>query len=155
MFFSLIFLPLPFSILQIQTNDSYLLSLKKSNKKFIQQKGDRLSIRVAKQVQEYAEGKRKAFDIPLQMHGTPFQLSVWNALLKIPYGETRTYAQVAKMINKPKAARAVGNALNKNPICIIVPCHRVTASNGLGGYAYGIAMKKQLLALEQQHKRTY
>lgn len=148
-------LPLPFSTLQIQTNDSFLLSLKKSNKKVIQEGGDALSRHVKKQLKEYAEGKRRVFDVPVEMHGTPFQTSVWNALMKIPYGETRTYAQIAAMIGRPKAARAVGNALNKNPICIIVPCHRVTASKGLGGYAYGIAMKKQLLALEQQHKRTY
>lgn len=148
-------LPLPFSTLQIQTNDSFLVSLKKSNKKVIQEGGDALSRHVKKQLKEYVEGKRRVFDVPVEMHGTPFQTSVWNALLKIPYGETRTYAQIAAMIGRPKAARAVGNALNKNPICIIVPCHRVTASKGLGGYAYGIAMKKQLLALEQQHKRTY
>ncbi len=86
---------------------------------------------------------------------TPFQIKVYKELLKIPAGEVRTYKQIAKAIGKPKAARAVGNACNKNPYAPIVPCHRVVGSNGsLTGYAYGINYKKKILELEAQNKST-
>lgn len=86
---------------------------------------------------------------------TPFQIKVYKALLKIPAGEVRTYKQIAKAIGKPKAARAVGNACNKNPYAPIVPCHRVVGSNGsLTGYAYGINYKKKILELEANNKST-
>ena len=103
----------------------------------------------ADQLEEYFLGKRKVFDLPLRPSGTEFQLSVWDALLKIPYGETRSYKQIAEMIGKPKACRAVGMANNKNPIWIVIPCHRVIGSNGtLVGYGGGIDVKKKLLELE-------
>ena len=83
---------------------------------------------------------------PLDVNGTAFQRKVWKATAKIPYGETRTYAQIAKMIGHPKAVRAVGTALSKNPVCVLVPCHRVVPSaGGIGNYAYGKAMKQWLL----------
>ena len=88
-----------------------------------------------KQLLEYFEGKRKKFNLPLKLKGTPFQEKVWNELLKIPYGETRTYGEIAKNIEKPKAARAVGMANHNNPISIVVPCHRVIGvNNKLVGY---------------------
>lgn len=139
--------------LHIQTSDSALLSVKKSSTKIVHNTNNALTKVTMKQLQEYFDGQRTTFDIPVDMQGTTFQKAVWKALLKIPYGETRTYGQVAAMIGRPKAARAVGNALNKNPVCIIVPCHRVTASNGLGGYAYGEKMKKWLLSHEKNHIR--
>jgi methylated-DNA-[protein]-cysteine S-methyltransferase len=80
--------------------------------------------------------------------GTPFQISVWRALLKIPYGKVTTYGAIAKRVSNPQAARAVGNAVGANPIPIIVPCHRVVATNGLGGYSCGIEIKKSLLGTE-------
>jgi O-6-methylguanine DNA methyltransferase len=84
--------------------------------------------------------------VPLDVRGTSFQLKVWNATAAIPYGETRTYAQIAKAIGHPKAVRAVGTALGKNPVCILVPCHRVVpSSGGIGNYAHGKAMKRWLL----------
>ncbi|HEX7724906.1 MAG TPA: methylated-DNA--[protein]-cysteine S-methyltransferase [Candidatus Paceibacterota bacterium] len=102
-----------------------------------------------KQLTEYFAGKRTKFDLKLDMEGTPFQKSVWKTLLAIPYGETVSYTDVAKKVGKPKAVRAVGNANNRNPICIIAACHRVVASSGdLAGYAGGIEAKKALLALE-------
>lgn len=83
---------------------------------------------------------------PLDLRGTPFQLKVWNATREIPAGETRTYADIAKRIGHPKAVRAVGTALGKNPVCVVVPCHRVVPSGGeIGNYAYGKAMKRWLL----------
>lgn len=102
-----------------------------------------------KQLAEYFAGVRREFDLPLNPKGTEFQHKVWNALKEIPYGETRTYKQIAENIGKPTACRAVGMANNKNPIMIVVPCHRVVGSNGsLTGYAFGVDMKEKLLKLE-------
>ena len=102
------------------------------------------------QLDEYFKGVRKDFTIPLQMEGTDFQKKVWDALLEIPYGETRSYGQIAKMINDPKACRAVGNACNRNPIMIVIPCHRVIgADSSLTGYAGGLKVKEKLLILEK------
>ncbi len=102
------------------------------------------------QIEEYLEGKRKEFDIEINPKGTDFQKMVWNELLKIPYGETRSYKDIAARVNNPKGSRAVGMANNKNPIPIIIPCHRVIGSNGkLTGYAGGVNIKEKLLRIEQ------
>lgn len=104
-----------------------------------------------KEIIEYLQGNRKEFTLPLDLKGTDFQLKVWKELLNIPYGETRTYKDIAKAIGNPKGARAVGNALNKNPVLIVVPCHRVIGSNGqLVGFGGGIHMKAWLLELERE-----
>ena len=101
------------------------------------------------QLQAYFAGVRTTFDLPLAPKGTPFQRAVWDALRAIPCGETRTYAQIAAAVGNPKACRAVGMANNRNPIAILIPCHRVIGTNGsLTGYAGGLAVKKALLALE-------
>lgn len=107
--------------------------------------------KITKQLQEYFSKTRKKFDIPLDLSsGTEFQQRVWKTLLTIPYGKTESYKSVAQKINKPKATRAVGNANGKNPIPIIIPCHRVISSDGgLGGYSAGIHNKKKLLKLEE------
>ena len=103
------------------------------------------------QISEYLSGKRQKFDFPYQMIGTDFQKSVWQKLCEIPYGETRTYKEIAESLGKPKASRAVGMACSKNPIWIAVPCHRVIGADGrLTGYAGGLDMKKSLLQLEQE-----
>lgn len=97
----------------------------------------------------YFAGTLRTFTVPLQPVGTPFQLSVWGALRQIPYGETRTYAQIAEAIGNPKACRAVGMANNRNPISILIPCHRVIGAGGaLVGYGGGLEAKKFLLSLE-------
>lgn len=102
-----------------------------------------------KQLQAYFSGTRRDFDLPLAPVGTPFQRAVWDALRAIPYGETRTYAQLAASVGRPKACRAVGMANNRNPIAILIPCHRVIGADGsLTGYAGGLDAKKTLLALE-------
>jgi len=107
--------------------------------------------KAAVQIEEYLAGKRTQFSLPLAMHGTAFQMAVWQALQSIPYGETRSYKEIAVMIGKPKAARAVGMANNRNPISIIVPCHRVIGHDGsLVGYGSGIPLKKYFLELEQR-----
>jgi len=104
-----------------------------------------------RQLREYFDGARREFDLPLDLRGTPFQLQVWRALTQIPYGETRTYAQIASQIGHPKATRAVGSANGRNPVPIIVPCHRVIATGGgLGGYSAGLDFKRRLLALESR-----
>ncbi len=103
-----------------------------------------------KQISEYFSGKRRKFDLPLKLSGSPFQLRVWNELLNIPYGQTASYSEIARILGNPKACRAVGNANNKNPIPLLVPCHRVVGKNGsLTGYAGGIEFKKFLLDLEK------
>ena len=104
------------------------------------------------QLREYFAGIRKSFDVLLKPDGTAFFQSVWKALLDIPYGETRTYGDIAKAVGKPKAARAVGMANHYNPIMIIIPCHRVIGANGqLVGYAGGLDVKRLLLDLEMSH----
>ena len=106
-------------------------------------------LKTKKQLEQYFAGKRTSFDVALDLVGTEFQVQAWRALCRIPFGKTISYGQQASNIKKPKAFRAVGSANGKNPIPIIVPCHRVVASDGsLGGYSLGLEMKKQLLALE-------
>ncbi|MGG3956720.1 methylated-DNA--[protein]-cysteine S-methyltransferase [Anoxybacillus sp. FSL W8-1294] len=101
------------------------------------------------ELEQYFQKKRTSFSMPLKLVGTPFQLRVWEALQTIPYGQTVSYADIAKQIGQPKAVRAVGNAVGNNPITIVVPCHRVVRTGGgLGGYAWGIERKKWLLAHE-------
>ena len=105
------------------------------------------------QLTEYFKGKRKTFDIPLHLEGTAFQLSVWKALQKIPYGETRSYKETAAMAGNAKACRAAGMANNRNPISIIIPCHRVIGADGsLTGYGGGIKKKQFLLELEKSKR---
>lgn len=107
--------------------------------------------RCYKQLEEYFCGRRKKFDIDLDFEGTAFQKRVWNELRNIPYGETRSYKDIATALGVPKGSQAVGQANKANPIPIIVPCHRVVNQNGsLGGYAYGLEMKSFLLFLEKR-----
>ena len=113
-------------------------------------------LRVAKQqLSEYFAGQRTVFDLPIKLAGTAFQQQVWQALKAIPYGETRSYKEIAAAIDNPKAVRAVGGANNKNPISIVIPCHRVIGSSGqLVGYGGGLDAKVFLLALESQNKKN-
>ena len=104
------------------------------------------------QLREYFAGQRRAFTVPLSLHGTPFQQKAWAALCDIPYGETRSYGQQAAALGNPKASRAVGMANHRNPVMIFVPCHRVVGANGrLVGYAGGLDMKQALLELEKKY----
>ncbi len=106
------------------------------------------------QIGEYFAGKRTAFEVPLSLRGTGFQLRVWQELQKIPYGETRSYGEIAAAMGEPKAARAVGMANNRNPVLILIPCHRVVGKDGkLAGYAGGLDRKQYLLELEGKHDR--
>lgn len=112
-----------------------------------------LLLEAGKQLEEYFQNKRKNFSVKLEMQGTEFQKQVWQELLAIPYGETRSYTDIAKNLKRPKAVRAVGSAIGKNPISILVPCHRVIGSNGkLTGFAGGLETKALLLNLEASNQ---
>ena len=104
----------------------------------------------ARQLNEYFEGTRTTFDVALAPSGTAFQLEVWHQLSLIPYGEVITYRELAQRVGRPQGFRAVGQANGRNPLAIIVPCHRVVASDGLGGYAGGLDVKRALLELESR-----
>ena len=119
------------------------------------EEGNELNRAAETQILEYLEGERTEFDLPLDLRGTPFQRLVWEKLLDIPYGETRSYQEIARAVRRPRALRAVGNANGANPVSLVVPCHRVIASGGkLGGYAGGLSLKAHLLAMESARRPT-
>ena len=112
---------------------------------------DQITSQAAKEIREYLSGARKTFDLLLDPEGTPFQKKVWQALLTIPYGETRSYKEIAILAGSPKGFRAVGMANNRNPIAIIIPCHRVIGADGsMTGYGGGLDIKEKLLLLEKR-----
>jgi len=112
-------------------------------------------VEAERQLREYFEGRRTSFALPIDPAGTAFQQKVWQALLTIPFGETRSYAQVARQVGNPTAVRAVGAANGRNPLSIVAPCHRVIGSNGaLTGFAGGLETKKYLLSMENSRQRT-
>lgn len=143
---------------RIIEEDGYIIELQ-INKDFdknedILEKDTNILKNTERQLSEYFSGKRNTFDLKLNPKGTDFMKKVWRELLNIPYGETRTYKEVAEKIGNPKGARAVGMANNKNPIPIIIPCHRVIGKNKkLVGYALGLDMKEFLLNLERKNKK--
>lgn len=141
--------------LKLAYTDSSIVSLlrAKEDQKLINSNySNSLLENTIKQLDEYFSGKRIEFDLPLQFTGTEFQKKVWKALLNIPYGETRSYKDIAIEIGNPKACRAVGGANNKNPIILICPCHRVIGASGkLVGYGGGMDMKEYLLNLEKSY----
>lgn len=155
-FISSISSPLGFLILKSDGQSITGISFSKND---IQEQNDcDVLLKCKEQLNNYLSGKTNAFDVPLNPEGTEFQQKVWNELLKIPYGETITYMELAVRLGDPKAVRAVGTANGRNPIAIIIPCHRVIgAGNKLTGYAGGIWRKKIVLELEMKHnpaKRT-
>lgn len=143
--------PFPFGFLQIGYEDNKVIFLDKLDTADDYGTKNKLTDTVYKEITEYLEGNRKEFSFPYQLKGTEFQKKVWNELCRIPYGETRSYKDIAIAIGNPKAMRAVGMANNRNPMMLVVPCHRVIGSNGkMVGYAGGISMKESLLALEKK-----
>ena len=113
---------------------------------------DRKNKAVLSQLKRYLQGKLRHFNLPLDFRGTSFEKKVWSKLAKIPYGQTRSYKEIAQAIGHPKAFRAVGNANGRNSLPLIIPCHRVIESHGgLGGFGHGIKVKRQLLDLEKSH----
>lgn len=136
--------------IEIIEEDNYIVGINFNTRYNIEEKETELIKKTYKQIDEYLSGKRKTFDIPIKFKGTEFQNKVWKELTKIPYGETRSYKQIAEGIGNPKACRAVGTANHNNPIAIIVPCHRVIgANNKLVGYAGGLCTKEKLLEIEK------
>lgn len=134
-------------IIEVKTNEIGIHWIEFCDSKSIEIEKDSI---IQSQFTEYEKGARKSFDLPLHIIGTEFQKKVWAALLEIPYGETRSYQEIAIRIGNPKAVRAVGGACNRNPIGIIIPCHRVVGKNGsLTGYAGGLDYKKMLLEHEK------
>ncbi len=149
----------PLGIIHLLADDSGLRSLAISrhhpfeNSQEWQHSPKHLS-KFKRQILEYLSGKRKRFTLPLAPEGTKFQQDVWAALQRIPFGETRSYLELSRMIGNPKACRAVGMANNVNPLPLIIPCHRVIGSDGtLVGYRYGVDIKKKLLELEKHGER--
>ncbi len=128
--------------------DQVKAQLRRTGEKFEEKETPLLRKAVA-ELREYFEGKRTGFSLPLDLKGTDFQRQAWEALRSIPYGSTLTYREQALAMKRPKAMRAVGSANGRNPVCILIPCHRVIGANGsLTGYAGGIAVKKALLEIE-------
>ena len=149
---------IPFGYITVQYEDEVLLSLICAQKEpeISSDNGafSDFSSEVFRQIREYINGARTDFDINYRLSGTEFQLSVWRELLKIPYGETRTYREIAAAVGNSKAARAVGRSINKNPLHIIIPCHRVIGTDGsLTGYAGGLGIKEKLLDTERKNKK--
>lgn len=145
----------PIGVLKIGSQDGYIVSVKRVDSPDAEHHPTSVTDRAAAQILEYLQGQRRSFDLPLSIAGTPFQHAVWNAIASIPYGETRSYSQLAESVGKPKAVRAAGRACGDNPVWILIPCHRVVGKNGaLTGYAGGTEMKRRLLTLEQKNKTT-
>ena len=141
--------PSPVGAITLTATEDALIALELDTDKAYTEPPTPLLRTVVRQLDEYFSGVRLDFDIPISVSGTDFQRSVWAALRTIPYGATASYGDVAAMIHNPRAARAVGNANNKNPIALIIPCHRVINADGsLGGYGGGEHIKKYLLELE-------
>ncbi len=141
----------PIGCLYIENDDYFLL---KSGFKddLCCFKGNDLTLNAINQLNEYFSGGRKIFNLPINPKGTEFQKKVWSELLKIPYGRTLTYKDIAVKIGNTNASRAAGNAINKNPLPVIIPCHRVIgSSNKLTGYAFGLDIKQKLLNLEKKY----
>lgn len=141
----------PFGFLKIGYRGEVLLLLQKVDEPNDIGKKTDFTDYVYSEITEYLKGERTSFDVAYELEGTEFQKKVWEELTKIPYGETRTYKEIAVAIGNPNACRAVGMANNKNPLMMIVPCHRVIGANGkLVGYGGGLAMKRELLAMERR-----
>lgn len=142
----------PIGSVTIGYEDDAVVFLKLEQDSDIPDEPSPFSDHVAAELREYFEGKRTSFSFPIRLIGTAFQKAVWEQLQKIPYGQTRTYGEIASAIGRPKASRAIGTACNQNPIWIAVPCHRVIGKRGtLTGYAGGLDLKQKLLELEKEN----
>ncbi len=142
------FLRSPVGILRLTAQDGRLCEIALTDKAG-RDGPDPATDRAAAQLMEYFSGKRKEFSVEAAPQGTPFQLAVWQKLAQIPFGKVVTYGDIARAIGRPTACRAVANAVGKNPLLIVFPCHRVVAADGLGGFSARIAVKRALLRLEQ------
>lgn len=147
--------PFPFGQLKIGYENNAVTLLRKTEAPASPAGRTSLTGLAYQQVMEYLSGQRRSFDFPYRLTGTDFQQRVWQALCKIPYGQTATYKEIAAAVGNPNACRAVGMANNRNPITMVVPCHRVIGASGkLVGYAGGLEMKQALLSLERRTAGT-
>lgn len=157
MLYFIVINPIPAVILTLTADDNTLLRIDFGAQRLtnaIEQTTPVLAL-AAQQLEEYFHGLRRDFTIPLKANGTQFQQQVWQALTHIPYGMTHTYKELAETIGKPKASRAVGSACNRNPLPIVIPCHRVIGSGGsLIGYAGGLELKSMLLKMEEKFTKN-
>jgi methylated-DNA-[protein]-cysteine S-methyltransferase len=143
----------PLGSILIEANDEFITKVEFLKQPVLEPKENRWTRLARQQLMEYFEGTRQQFELPLNYQGTVFQNQVWQALTEIPFGETRSYQDIAIQINNPKAVRAIGGANNRNEIAIIIPCHRVIGKNGsLIGYEGGLEKKAWLLAHENKNK---
>lgn len=141
----------PIGLIKVCSNGQGISALDFVNEKEGQDICDEITDSAVNQLTEYFEGKRKEFDLPVYLEGTEFQLKVWETLPKVKYGDTASYKDMAKLVDNEKASRAIGGANNKNPVGIILPCHRIIGSNGkLVGYAGGLDKKQWLLEHEMK-----
>ncbi|WP_088329394.1 methylated-DNA--[protein]-cysteine S-methyltransferase [Lacimicrobium sp. SS2-24] len=147
-----LFMPTPLGLLAIRASEHHVQRIEFVDDEDTTPAAEPLLIEAKNQLQQYFDGQRRAFTLPLAAQGTAFQQTVWQALTHIDYGQTASYAQIADAISKPKAVRAVGAANGRNPLAIVVPCHRIIGKDGsLTGYAGGLTRKAWLLELEQRH----
>lgn len=143
----------PFGDMELDYEGGAVTALKMAGKEAEGKAPEGLALKVFRELDEYFQGRRKTFDFPCHTHGSAFQEKVWAALREIPYGETRSYRDIAEAVGHPKAYRAVGMASHANPLFIIIPCHRVIGADGsLTGYGGGLPMKKALLSLEKGNR---
>ncbi len=141
----------PLGSFRIVCEDGYLVGLTLGESSH-ESEADALCREVSRQLGEYLSGGRRGFELPVRVSGSPFREAVWRELSRVPYGEVVTYGELARKIGAPGASRAVGGALNANPVAIVLPCHRVVGTSGIGGYAYGSELKRRLLELERNFK---
>lgn len=139
----------PVGLLEITSENGFLTGIHPAERAAGDIRRDDITEETKRQLCEYFSGIRKNFDLPIRFCGTDFQRAVWEALTRIPFGETRSYGEIAEKIGNPKACRAAGNAIGKNPLLIVIPCHRVISGNGgIGGFSADMNIKKYLLKLE-------
>lgn len=157
MLYFIVINPIPAVILTLTADDNNLLRIDFGAQRPANaiEKATPILTLAAQQLEEYFHGLRRDFSIPVKANGTQFQQQVWQVLTHIPYGMTHTYKELAEAIGKPKASRAVGNACNRNPLPIVIPCHRVIGSSGsLTGYAGGLELKAMLLKMEEEFTKN-
>lgn len=138
----------PVGAILLRANDKSLLYLDFTNKKVNFKTKHPVLLKAKKELEEYFHGNLKKFTIKVEARGTEFQMKVWKELQKIPFGKTLSYGQLAEKVGGKSYARAVGTAVGKNPLAIIIPCHRILAANGIGGFAGGLKIKRELLKVE-------
>ena len=141
------YLPSPLGLLRLSAREGKLREIAVVAERGLESP-DETTRKTAAQLEEYFSGKRREFTVDLAPEGTAFQQAVWSALRRIPYGKVTTYGALAAAIGRPRACRAVANAVGKNPVLILLPCHRVVASGGIGGFTGGLHLKRRLLTVE-------